>query len=137
MSTFTRRDFLKSSVVGAVGLAGATAASRKHTGTSDISPSSSGGDHGHGRMGTIGEVDHEANGFDPIDLLTDWDYGKVSKLPSGQVLREYHIVAVDKELEIAPGVFFPAWTYNGRVPGPSLRCVEGDRIIVNFINFRD
>ena len=26
--------------------------------------------------------------------------------------------AVDREIEIAPGVFFPAWTYNGTVPGP-------------------
>jgi FtsP/CotA-like multicopper oxidase with cupredoxin domain len=31
-------------------------------------------------------------------------------------------------------VFFPAWTYNGRVPGPSLRCVEGDRIRITFSN---
>ena len=27
-----------------------------------------------------------------------------------------------------PGVFFPAWTYNGRVPGPTLRANEGDRL---------
>ena len=25
----------------------------------------------------------------------------------------------DREIEIAPGVFFPAWTYNGQVPGPT------------------
>jgi len=31
-------------------------------------------------------------------------------------------------------VFFPAWTYNGQVPGPTLRANEGDRIRVNFIN---
>jgi FtsP/CotA-like multicopper oxidase with cupredoxin domain len=49
-------------------------------------------------------------------------------------LREYEIVAFDKEIEIAPGLFFPAWTYNGRVPGPTLRCTEGDRIRINFIN---
>jgi FtsP/CotA-like multicopper oxidase with cupredoxin domain len=67
-------------------------------------------------------------------MLYDWDYGKVSTLPNGQTLREYVIVAVDKEIEVAPGVFFPAWTYNGRVPGPSLRCVEGDRVRVEFIN---
>ena len=28
-------------------------------------------------------------------------------------VREYTLTAVDRELEIAPGVFFPAWTYNG------------------------
>ena len=134
MSIFSRRDFLKSSVLGAVGLTGAAVASSKYTNNSGVGQSVSSEEHEHGHMGTVGEVDHEANGFYPLDLLTDWDYGQVSKLPNGQVLREYHIVAIDKELEIAPGVFFPAWTYNGRVPGPALRCVEGDRIKVRFIN---
>lgn len=85
-------------------------------------------------MGTVGKVDHKRNGFDPHEMLTDWDTGKVSKLPNGQTLREYRIVARNKEIEIAPGIFFPAWTYNGRVPGPTLRCKEGDRIRIEFIN---
>jgi FtsP/CotA-like multicopper oxidase with cupredoxin domain len=29
---------------------------------------------------------------------------------------------------------FPAWTYNGRVPGPALRCVEGERLRILFQN---
>jgi FtsP/CotA-like multicopper oxidase with cupredoxin domain len=85
-------------------------------------------------MGTVGRVNHKRNGFDPHEILTDWDTGKVSKLPNGQTLREYQIVAHDKEIEIAPGIFFPAWTYNGRIPGPTLRCTEGDRIRILFIN---
>ena len=36
-------------------------------------------------------------------------------------VREHTLVARDEELEIAPGVFFPAWTYNGTVPGPVIR----------------
>jgi FtsP/CotA-like multicopper oxidase with cupredoxin domain len=82
----------------------------------------------------VGAVNHENNGFDPLQLLVDWDYGTVSQLSNGQTLREYEIVAFDKEIEIAPGLFFPAWTYNGRVPGPTLRCTEGDRIRIHFIN---
>ena len=31
-------------------------------------------------------------------------------------VREYTLVATDREVEIAPGVFFPAWTYNGTIP---------------------
>jgi FtsP/CotA-like multicopper oxidase with cupredoxin domain len=50
------------------------------------------------------------------------------------VLREWEIFAVDKEIEIAPGVKFPAWTFNGRVPGPTLRCREGERLRVTFVN---
>lgn len=83
---------------------------------------------------TVGEVDHERNGFDPTAMLTDWDTGRASRLASGQRLREYRITAVDKEIEIAPGIFFPAWTYNGRVPGPTLRATEGDRIRIRFVN---
>ena len=33
-----------------------------------------------------------------------------------------------------PGVRFAAWTYNGRVPGPTLRCREGDRLRITFVN---
>jgi FtsP/CotA-like multicopper oxidase with cupredoxin domain len=52
-------------------------------------------------------------------------------------LREYSLTAVDAELEIAPGVFFPAWTYNGTVPGPVLRASEGDTLRVRFVNGGD
>jgi FtsP/CotA-like multicopper oxidase with cupredoxin domain len=97
-------------------------------------PHSGHGDGSHGSMGTVGSVHNEANGFDPHELLYDWDYGEVSQLPNGQTLREYAIVAIDKEIEVAPGVFFPAWVYNDRVPGPTLRAVEGDRIRIEFSN---
>ena len=50
------------------------------------------------------------------------------------MVREFAITAFDREIEIAPGVFFPAWTYNGRVPGPTLRANEGDRVRVHFTN---
>jgi manganese oxidase len=50
------------------------------------------------------------------------------------VLREYEIVAEDREIEVAPGVFYPAWTYNGQVPGPTIRCTEGDRLRIRFTN---
>ncbi len=49
-------------------------------------------------------------------------------------VREYTLTATDRELEIAPGVFFPAWTYNGTVPGPVLRATEGDTLRVHFVN---
>ena len=89
----------------------------------------------HGGMHTVGEVDHAANGFDPTAMLTDWDTGTVETLPDGRTLRTFEMTAEDKEIEIAPGVFYPAWTFNGRVPGPALRATEGERIRINFQNF--
>ena len=29
---------------------------------------------------------------------------------------------------------YPAWTFNGRAPGPTLRCREGERLRVRFVN---
>lgn len=81
-----------------------------------------------------GDVDSSRNGFDPSAMLTDFDYGTISTLPSGQTLREYRIVSSDKLIEVAPGVTFQGWVYNGRVPGPTLRCTQGDRLRITFIN---
>jgi FtsP/CotA-like multicopper oxidase with cupredoxin domain len=88
----------------------------------------------HGGQSVVGAVDHARNGFNPHEILTDFDGGITSKDRSGRTVREYEFVAVDKEIEVAPGVFFPAWTYNGRVPGPTIRATEGDRVRINFIN---
>jgi FtsP/CotA-like multicopper oxidase with cupredoxin domain len=79
-------------------------------------------------------VDHRANGFDPTELLRDFDYGRTRRLASGRLLREWTIVAQDKEIEVAPGVKYEAWTYNGRVPGPTLRAREGEKLRIRFVN---
>jgi manganese oxidase len=73
--------------------------------------------------------------FDPMDYLRDFDYGDVSTLPNGKTLREYTITAEDDGvMEVSPGIFYNAWTYNGSVPGPTIRATEGDVIRINFIN---
>ena len=94
--------------------------------------------HGGGNGGPTfkqGEVvDHRANGFNPTEMLRDFDYGKTTKLASGRVLREWTLVAGDKEIEVAPGVKYPAWTYNGRVPGPTLRANKGELLRIRFVN---
>ena len=89
------------------------------------------GGHADFRGGT---VDHRANGFDPHELLRDFDWGTTHRTASGRVVREWTLVADDKELQVAPGISFPAWTYNGRVPGPTLRAREGERLRITFVN---
>ena len=98
--------------------------------------------HAHA-MGVVGRVAPRV--FNPTAFLRSWNF---SDLPQerrgkfyretprtdGSLLREYELVAVDREIEIAPGIFFPAWTYNGQVPGPTLRATEGDRVRVTFVN---
>ena len=88
----------------------------------------------HGGSMTMGDVDNSRNGFDPQAILTDWEVGNVSQLPDGKTLREFEVSIAEQEVEIAPGVVYPAWTYNGRVPGPTLRVTEGDRVRIRFKN---
>lgn len=131
--------------LGAAILAGAgaytasnTLANQQATATPEDSPSQiAHGDHPMYMPGFDGEIDHEANGFNPTDILTDFDWGRESRLNDGTILREYDITAINKDIEVMPGTYYPAWTYNGRVPGPTIRCREGDRIRINFVNAGD
>jgi FtsP/CotA-like multicopper oxidase with cupredoxin domain len=91
-------------------------------------------DGGHASFRDGQTVDARVNGFDPHELVRDFDWGTTTRLPSGRVLREWTLTAVNKEIEVAPGVRFAAWTYNGRIPGPTLRCREGDRLRITFVN---
>jgi FtsP/CotA-like multicopper oxidase with cupredoxin domain len=100
-------------------------------------------EHSSHAMGPVGRASTAA--FDPMRYLRAWNfsdlpvdqsssYYRETSRPDGTLLREYNLFAVDREIEIAPGVYFPAWTFNGQVPGPTIRATEGDRVRVNFVN---
>lgn len=95
--------------------------------------------------GMIGNVGKDAIGIDPMKFLTTWNfnnlppeerkkYYKETRRADGSLLREYWFYAEDREIEVAPGIFFPAWTYNGQVPAPTIRATEGDLIRIHFEN---
>jgi len=101
------------------------------------------GAHAGHLLGTVGRVSGAR--FNPTSYLRSWNFDHLGPeerkkvyretvRPDGSLLREYDIIAVDREIEIAPGLFYPAWTYSGEVPGPTIRATEGDRIRVNFLN---
>lgn len=48
--------------------------------------------------------------------------------------KEFHLVAEPVEREIAPGMIARLWGYNGQSPGPTIECVEGDRIRIFVTN---
>lgn len=145
--TVSRRGLLLGGLAAAGGvaaLAGAATAQSEHRGhpSAAAEPAATGPyavptarTGAHGAMMTVGEVDYARNGFDPSALLTDWETGTLSTTSDGRPLRTFEVEAVDKEIEIAPGVMFPAWTYNGRVPGPAFRAKEGERLRFVFRNF--
>lgn len=144
----SRRDFFRYAGAGVATLAATSGAARLSAADSREQVAQAETHHeSHGALGTVGRVDHEANGFDPHEILYDFDYGEVSQ-ENGRSVRQWDILAIDKEIEIAPGVYFPGWVYGsrtsvesqragfivGRVPGPTLRCVEGELLRVNFTN---
>jgi FtsP/CotA-like multicopper oxidase with cupredoxin domain len=48
--------------------------------------------------------------------------------------KEFHLVAEPVVREIAPGMKANLWGYNGQSPGPTLECVEGDRVRIFVTN---
>jgi FtsP/CotA-like multicopper oxidase with cupredoxin domain len=108
-------------------LHGADAAAAEHE--HGMAAAGGGAHRGVAHTGAVGSVDPRTNGFDPQVILRDFDEGRVV----GGV-REWELVAEEKEIEVAPGVKYPAWAYNGQVPGPTLRAREGERLRVRFTN---
>jgi FtsP/CotA-like multicopper oxidase with cupredoxin domain len=130
----SRRNLLAGvPLLGALPLARAAAAQEHegHAAAPADKPSTHPGHEGH--VGTVGRVDPKVNGFDPHTILRDFDHG-TPRRENGRTVREWELLAQDKEIEVAPGVKFAAWTYNGRVPGPTLRATEGERLRIKFIN---
>ena len=135
MSRISRRDVLKAGAAGALGIAGSAALARLRAAQEETAVPrlrKPGAMEGHGQLSTVGDVD--VRHFDPMVFLERFDRGTVRRGPGGRTEREWTLIATDREVEIAPGVFFPAWTYNGTVPGPTLRCTEGDVMRVRFFN---
>jgi len=123
MKSLSRREALKRSLFGIAGVASATS----------VAGAASMGAHPDPHALMTRGVPSGA-GIDPTLFLRHFDYGVVSQRPNGQTVREYRMIAMDRNLEIMPGLIYSAWAFNGQVPGPTLRCTEGDLVRVHFRN---
>ena len=70
-----------------------------------------------------------------MEFLTDYYRGEVNSM-TGE--REYTLTAVNANVSVARGISFPAWAFAGpngaTVPGPTLRCLQGENLRINFVN---
>ena len=123
MSKVSRREALKRGLWGAAGFAS----------LASVGKASALGVHTDPHVVMSGGMPQGA-GIDPTAFLTEFDYGEVSGRPGGQQVREYHLTAMDRKIEIMPGLYYDAWTFNGQVPAPTLRATEGDLVRVHFTN---
>jgi manganese oxidase len=62
--------------------------------------------------------------YNPIVTLNGWT------LPfrMNKGWKEFHLVAEPVVREFAPGMKVNMWGYNGQSPGPTIECVEGDKV---------
>jgi FtsP/CotA-like multicopper oxidase with cupredoxin domain len=74
-----------------------------------------------------------------IEYLTHFNCGRVSQSENGQTTREFTLVIEENQnITISnAGHYFDAWTFNGTVPGPTMRMTEGDLVRINVINSKD
>jgi manganese oxidase len=73
------------------------------------------------------------NGISPLAMCREFNYGTL-KQENGRTIREFQIIAQSTTLQLNDAVSYVAWDYNGRVPGPTLRATEGDRVRIVFLN---
>lgn len=133
-----RRTVLKG-LGGAAAVSGAVASTAGADSTDGHGATEAGFDE-HGHFAAVGAYrDRE---FDPHEFLTTFNTGQSGQETvtqdvyeeDGRTVRHFEFVAVDTSITIAPGVEFTAWTYNGQVPGPTIRAEEGDLIRITFDN---
>ena len=71
--------------------------------------------------------------FDPQLALRSFERGRLIE-ENGRTLRLFEVEARSITVPLGGDVLFKAWTLNGRIPGPTLRAQEGERIRVVFRN---
>jgi FtsP/CotA-like multicopper oxidase with cupredoxin domain len=68
--------------------------------------------------------------FQPVVTLNGWSLPW--RMQNG--VKEFHLTAEPVEREIAAGMTAHLWGYNGQSPGPTIECVEGDRVRIFVTN---
>ncbi len=72
----------------------------------------------------------------PVEYLTHFNCGHVSKDESGRTIRQFTlIVEENQKIPVTyEGHMLDAWTFNGTIPGPTIRVTEGDLVRIRVIN---
>ena len=68
--------------------------------------------------------------YSPVVTLNGWTLPW--RMSNGW--KEFHLVAEPVRRQIAPGMTAHLWGYNGQSPGPTIECVEGDKVRIFVTN---
>src|SRR5213593_2781739 len=72
-----------------------------------------------------------------IEYLTYYNCGHVStSLSNGQTIRDFTlIIQENQKIPVSnEGHIFNGWTFNGTIPGPTMRVTQGDHVRIKVIN---
>ena len=71
-----------------------------------------------------------------FEYLTYFNCGHVSKDANGKIIRQFTLIVQEhQKIPISyEGHVFDGWTYNGTIPGPTIRVTEGDLVRIRVIN---
>jgi FtsP/CotA-like multicopper oxidase with cupredoxin domain len=90
--------------------------------------------------------DHQKNCTDntsgkgaSFNYLTYFNCGMVSVDTNGSVSREFTLIVQENQRLVVStqGNTFEGWTFNGTIPGPTIRVTEGDHIKIALVNSQD
>jgi FtsP/CotA-like multicopper oxidase with cupredoxin domain len=117
----SRRNFLRSS---AAGLFGAALVSRAQAASLPEAPLMDSPD--------MAPPLYPPNGrpYNPVATLNGWTLPWRMK----EGWKEFHLVAEPVRRQMAPGMTANLWGYNGQSPGPTIECVEGDKVRIFVTN---
>ena len=68
--------------------------------------------------------------YNPVATLNGWTLPW--RMKDGW--KEFHLVAEPVHRQFAPGMTAHLWGYNGQSPGPTIECVEGDKVRIFVTN---
>jgi manganese oxidase len=68
--------------------------------------------------------------YNPVVTLNGWSLPW--RMNAGW--KEFHLVAEPVRRQLAPGMTANLWGYNGQSPGPTIECVEGDKVRIFVTN---
>ena len=79
------------------------------------------------------EMEAPEGAANPMQVLRNFDYGTL-KQENGRTIREFQLTAGTSVIQLNSAVSYNIWDLNGRIPGPTLRAKQGDRVRVLFLN---
>ena len=120
-SLITRRTFLAGSAAGLIGMGAVPSTSMGAVPEAAITDNAT---------MALPPLPSEGPFYNPVATLNGWSLP--FRIKDGW--KEFHLIAEPVQRELAPGMVANLWGYNGQSPGPTIECVEGERVRIYVTN---